>query len=813
MSVERYRSSGFLAVPCTLFRRSPACLFILMTLLLAFPLVGQAAVDGCPVGAEPLYGNVLLLEDRGGELTAAEVLALPDSRFYDTRNGIPYWGYTRSVIWLRFELANSQFLSCARWLTVGAPRLEDVQVAILRHDVWFHLQGGSDYPLELWNVAARQPRFKLNLQPGERVHVVVRVASRSAMLLYPTLWDDSTLMAEMATEQLVDGFTLGIVLLLVLVGAAIGTVMRSRLLVLSALVLLGYSTFTLVVNGYLFYWSALLPWSREVLVVLAAISYLLAYFFIYTLLGMSRLGRWFNIAVFGYVLVVVLILLQGAVGDVFWSLERFRELRYVAYILVPLALLCAIHRRVHVSWLAWLFCGLFSLQGASWLWKQLSDDVRTESGDVYSLQSSLIFVLLLICTLTFESLKLRRRERLALEEVEHLQQAENERLESQVEQRTAQLRETLNARSSLLGRISHDLRSPLNSIINYARESRASSNNDYLERIERHARQQLTLLDDLVAFSKSQLQQIELSLTPGYLFGFLQEIEEEGQFLAQRRNNVLRCELADDLPAVVNADFQLLRRVLINLLNNAAKFTRDGVIVLQIKTLSREEQGSLVRFAVRDTGVGFSVSESHGMVEAFQRGNNALGVDGFGLGLSIVDELLKQMGAELRIESAPGRGSAFSFELGLCFASEEELDNVFLESHTAEMDGDDVRIVLVDDIALTRAFLGDLLLGYGFDVTTVATAEEALLCLAEGPADLLITDQLMPGKDGWALLHESRLRYPDLPVLLYSSMPPTPPAGARQLAFDSALLKPASTDQLLDRVRSLCRRPANESDE
>ncbi|SDU30283.1 hybrid sensor histidine kinase/response regulator [Halopseudomonas salegens] len=788
-----------------LFWKKFTDLFLLLTLLSAFPLSGYAAILDCRPGVESVLDHALILEDMDRSLTPTEVAALPVGQFYTHRSSLPDWALTRSAIWLRFELGNTQTQPCSRWLTVGEPRLENIQVFLQHNETRTRLQAGSAYPLDDWSVAARQPRFRLDVPPGESLQVLVRVVSNSVMLVNPKLWDDSTLLSKVAKDQLIDGMTLGFILLMVSVALIIGVVIRSRLLLLHALVVLCYSGFTMAVNGYLFYWPALLPWSREIVAGLSAVSYLLIYFLLYTLLRLDSLHRWLNAAFLLYALITVIVLLQGIVGNFIWSLEKFDVLRFGYYILVPIALLISLYQRVRLSWLAWLLCTLLSLQGLHWLWMQFQNLAWTDDVDQYSLQSGFFFVFLLLCTLTFEALQLRRREHTAQDELIALQQAEHERLESQVEKRTSQLRESLNARSSLLGRISHDLRSPLSSIISYAQESRASSSKEYLERIERHARQQLAMLDDLVEFSRTELQQIELSLAPGYLFGFLYEIEEEGRFLAQRRNNELRCELADDLPTVVNADFQQLRRVLINLLNNAAKFTRNGTIILQVETLAPAKQDSGLRFAVRDSGPGFPVGKSHQMLEAFQRGNNSVGVEGYGLGLSIVAELLKQMDSELQIQSTPGSGSSLSFELELSFASEEELDSLFLESHTLGVHGEGYRIILVDDIALTRAFLGDLLMGYGFDVTAVETAEEALSYLADEPADLMITDQLMPGTNGWALLREVRQKHPKLPVMLYSSIPPRPPIEHQDLSFDTTLLKPASTEKLLDSIQAFCR--------
>lgn len=772
--------------------------------LLLWAPTSIAALLNCPEGKTSLYDRALLLEDVERALGAAEVLALPLSAFRSYQAGPPAWRFTQSAIWFRFSLQNRGSESCVRWLTVGESRLENVQVHTRRSGVWAFEQAGSLVPLEQWNHAARQPRFELVLQPGERVDVLVRVKSRSLMWLMPTLWGQHTLIEATSAEQMLDGVTIGAVVLIVLIGLVVGTLLRSKLLLLNGLVLLSYGAFTLSVDGYLFYLPELLPWSREVIAVLSAITFGLGYFFIFLLFRMRFLDRWFNVLVLSFVVVMVWVLLQGALGDFLVSRQRFYSLVAGVYILVPAALMLAFWRRVPVSWLAWLLCLEMSLQGGLWAWRTLSGDYELGVLDGFTLQSSVFLALLLVCTLASEARQLWRRERDASEEVAAILAAEQERLESKVEQRTAQLRESLDARSTLLGQISHDLRSPLGSILNAVHDARTGAPAIHLERIERLAGQQLGLLDDLIALSRAELQHIELSLAPGYLHGFLREIEGEGSYLAQRRNNVLRCEFAADLPAIVSADFQQLRRVLMNLLSNAAKFTSDGLIVLQVGVRSGAS-GAVLYFCVRDSGVGFPAESSYQMVRAFQRGRNATGIDGVGLGLSIVVELLKQMGSELRIDSGPEGGSVFYFEVTLEEASEEEVDFVFRENHTSGVQGDGCSILLVDDVELTRVFLSELLLGYGFDVTAVASAEQALVELEQGWVDLLISDQLMPGVDGWELLRMVRSRFPDLPALLYSSTPPSPQPSQRDLAFDAALLKPASTDALLEHIQRLCR--------
>lgn len=772
---------------------------------LATPASAAPAAVSCVPGIVPVLPLTQLLEDPSRTLDFNEVAVLGDERFFGADTQAPSLAFTHSAIWLRFRLENGASAEvCRRWLTVGEPRLENLQVYLQREGRWETMRAGSDHPLEQWAIAERQPRFLLEVDPGESIQVLVRVVSRSWMAINPRIWDGPALLEALSHSQLLDGLTLGVMLLVLPIGLVIALLTRFPLLLMNSLLLLFYFAVVVVVNGYLFYWPALLPWSREIVALLSACTFVTFLSYCFVLLRVRLLGAWLRPVFILYTLCGALILSWGAVGDFVWTRNLFILFRNVAYVLIPLAFAIALYRRVRLGWLAWFVSGLMLVQGVIEFTGHVENDVWLFGEDRLGLSSALFLAFLLICTLISGVVHARQRERKALDELTFLQQAENERLESQVQLRTRQLSDSLQARSALLARISHDLRTPLGSIIHYARELKQGPVAEQPERIERNARQQLELLDDLLEFSRSELQQIELSLQPGYLFGFLREIEEEGRYLAVRQHNRLQCVLADGLPVLVNADFRQLRRILINLLNNAAKYTRDGLILLKVESLPCPSGLFRLRFIVQDNGVGVPQDFREQLAKPFQRGSNTLTTKGFGLGLSIVSELLGQMGSELHVAENPQGGSIFSFELELESASEDEMEQFFLESHVVPTDGAERRIVLVDDVELTRTFLGDLLGGYGFDVQLASGGDEALDCLAAGPVDLLITDQIMPGMDGWALLREVRRCWPELPVLLYSASPARPGAGQQGLTFDGALLKPATTEELLARIERLC---------
>lgn len=774
-------------------------------LLLVIGLVCASAASAtsiCHVQQLELAERALVLEDRAGVLTAAQVLALPDSAFATATHEHLVRQYSHSAFWLRIQLQGGAQDECERWLTVGDPRLTDIQLHLWHNGGWQTMRGGSAYPLERWPVRSRQPTFPLELPAGQTLSVLIRVASTSMIIIEPQLWSERALLDHRQGSSLVDGMILGITLLMVPFSFIVGWLLRSRLLVVHALSVLGYAVVVSLVNGYLVYAASLLPWSRELLWGLGLLHYGLFLAYIRVLLLVRQLpaqwARTYSLFMFAVFACYLWMLVDNVEGRALQS-----SVQPLIYLLVPLTLLAGWRKRLAYSWLVYLVCGLLMLQGLVRL-LAVAGVPWQSADDKLSLASTLPGLLLLTCTLVFEVLRIRGRERRALADLDSQQQAEHERLESTVAIRTRQLRDSLQARSLLMARISHDLRSPLVSIVNYARLLPPEPVQDYPRKIERNARQQLELIDELLEFSRSELHQLEIILAPGYLYGFLREIEEEGGFLASQQGNTFECRLDAALPTLVQADFRRLRQVLINLLANAGKFTRNGEVLFEVQCLASDADTARLRFSVSDSGIGIPADERQQVLQPYWRGREAERYAGSGLGLSIVGQLLQQMDSVLVLDEARTRGSHFSFEVTFARAREEDLDVAFGAGQGMQVDGEGRQILLVDDVEQNREWLSDLLGGYGFDVTAVADAEQALMALHEAAYDLLISDQAMPGMDGWALLLAVRGRWPRLPVLLYSSAPPLrPSAYPANINFDAVLLKPSDAAELLAMIERL----------
>lgn len=780
-------------------------LLLAMTLVSA-GLLRAAPVDVCQAEQLDVMPAMQILEDPQARLSLEEVAQLPDARFSTATSKWPAQGYSRSAFWLKLQLTHASARACSRLLVVGAPRLEDIRVYQSVDGHWREAQAGSAHPLAEWpQPVARQPAFPVTLAAGQSTTLFIRVTGNFQMLLEPQLWSETALLRSQQQTYLSDGLTLGIVLLVVPFGLIVGGILRSRLLSVNAGAVLSYILLTCIVNGYLIYWPAALGWTRELLACASVTSFVLFLAYMRVLLQVARLPQ-----IIGWSYWVPL--LGCALGRVWWlKIDPVQGAQMVQASLLSFygallaTLFMAWRRRFTYNWMAWLVPGLLVSQVLMRYFFPQEQLPWQSPQSKHSLSSTLPGVALLVCTLIMEVSRSRYREKHALFSLEQQRQAEHERLESTVARRTAQLRESLAARSALMARISHDLRSPLVRIIDYSRLLHAGPNREYPATIERNARQQLELIDEMLEFSQGELEQMQLTLAPGYLYGFLKEIEEEAGFLAARQGNTFEAVLAQDLPALVEADFKRLRQVLMNLLANAAKFTRSGRIRFDVSAAPGATADSVALcFSVIDSGIGIDPQEFEQLLQPFRRGRNAQRYEGSGLGLSIVTQLLERMGSRLELQAGDQGGSRFSFRLQLNCAQEHELENGIVDSHAEPFDGQGQHVLLVDDVEQNGEWLYDLLAGYGFDVSLATNGEDALACLTQQPVDLLISDQMMPGMDGWALLRQVREHGHDCPVLLYSAVPPRRPEGyPEDLAFDAVLLKPADSRELLAWVKAL----------
>lgn len=382
---------------------------------------------------------------------------------------------------------------------------------------------------------------------------------------------------------------------------------------------------------------------------------------------------------------------------------------------------------------------------------------------------------------------------------------EQRRLEATLARKNGEFISRHSDQRRLLARITHDLRSPLQHMLNEASVIARGdmSSRDSARGIEQNVRYQLRLIDQLLEYSSRAENEPESFPEPGFLFGFLEEIKEQALILAKESGNELIVRIDRAMPDVVEADFRALQRILLNLLDNAAKCTREGEVRLLVQVRSCSEGHASLAFRVEDDGEGIGALELAELQQAFRQAGQAVGKAGVGLGLYIVSDLLRQMDSQLEYAAGEGnRGSVFHFNLDVRVCEPDAVETAYIESYVFDWNGEGCRLLIVDDSRPIRDGLAELLMGYGCDVDLHQGDAKALDAARQGEYDVLICEQGFRETRLSDLLAANQSNSMPASVLVYSSRPLDEPDEAD--AIDAISLKPVTSSHLLSLIDRMC---------
>jgi PAS domain S-box-containing protein len=363
------------------------------------------------------------------------------------------------------------------------------------------------------------------------------------------------------------------------------------------------------------------------------------------------------------------------------------------------------------------------------------------------------------------------------------------------------------AKTAFLANMSHELRTPLNAVIGYAQVLRMrhhadSALCDALGIIKQSGDHLLTLIDDILDISVVDAGRLDLCPTTIHFTTFLEGIANIIRLRAEAKHLDFQVERADTLPRWVAADERRLRQILLNLLGNAVKFTPAGRVVLRLERRdspattpsAHPSHQALLRFEVRDTGIGIAQDQIDRIFEPFEQ---VRPIDdeggGTGLGLAISRQLVQLMGGELFVESEPGRGSVFWFEAALAVTSPADEVMPPPERVITGYRGPRRRVLIADDIASNRAVLVEMLARVGFETIEAMDGRQAVHLARETRPDLILMDRRMPGLDGFQAALQIRQSAGLEKVIIMAvsaNVSEASKAACRQLGLDAFLPKP-----------------------
>jgi signal transduction histidine kinase/ActR/RegA family two-component response regulator len=373
------------------------------------------------------------------------------------------------------------------------------------------------------------------------------------------------------------------------------------------------------------------------------------------------------------------------------------------------------------------------------------------------------------------------------------------------------------AKSQFLANMSHELRTPLNAIIGYAemlQEDAEDSGDDAsvqdLNRILTAAKHLLSLINEILDLSKIESGRMDVAPTEFDAVEMLEELIDTVKPLVEQNNNVV--VLTGDLPTRAKTDAMKLRQCVLNLLSNAAKFTKNGKIEIEYsaQALNGVEQ---LCVTVRDTGIGMSKEHMSRLFQPFVQADPSITQQygGTGLGLTITRRLSQLLGGDVTVKSALGQGSAFTLHVPIDFADASAALGAAAKVDEIQGAEDAPLVIVIEDEPDARELAARALTRAGFAVQGVGGGEAGLaLARAKNPA-LVLLDIFLPDRSGWRVLqslkHDPKTQ--DIPVVVLSVNEDR--AHAMSLGAAEHIVKPADRDMLAATVMRFARkRPVGE---
>lgn len=368
------------------------------------------------------------------------------------------------------------------------------------------------------------------------------------------------------------------------------------------------------------------------------------------------------------------------------------------------------------------------------------------------------------------------------------------------------------AKSEFLANMSHEIRTPMNGVLGMAQllemTPLSEEQQEYVTALKLSGKNLLSIINNILDLSKIEAGKIEVELAEFSMHQCINDIAVTLKSAIHEKGLYLDVKVSPEIPHGLIGDQLRLKQILINLLGNAVKFTKQGGITVSVQLLDRHDDFVSVQVAVCDTGLGISPEALDKIFMPFTQedGSTTRQYGGTGLGLTISRRLAELMGGDIVVESAPGAGSSFKVTLPFATLHVVDVAEESPKKATVLWDGPILRILLVEDNPISISFETSLLKKMRHDFIVVENGRECIAALEQGRFDLVLMDIQMPGLNGEEALREIRtkeqgtaFRQPVIALTAHAL------GGEKERflveGFDGSVFKPLVIEELVDEMK------------
>jgi len=363
-------------------------------------------------------------------------------------------------------------------------------------------------------------------------------------------------------------------------------------------------------------------------------------------------------------------------------------------------------------------------------------------------------------------------------------------------------------KDNFLANMSHEIRTPMNAVVGMSHLLEKSGLTDqqkgYQETLNSSAESLLVLIDDILDLSKVEAGKLELEVLPFSLTEVVKNVENQVRLIIDESKIKLVTKLSSQIPRLLYGDSNRLRQVILNLVNNAAKFTQQGKIEISAKINSKKGKKIEIEFCVSDTGIGIDIDQQKNLFQNYSQADSSTTrqYGGTGLGLAISKNLCELMGGKIWLTSQAGVGSQFNFKVTLEYKDGTD-SNIAQELLHTRNEFDflkDKNILLVDDNDVNLMVARMILSNAGMEVVTAKDGKEAIEQLKQGRFDAILMDIQMPVMDGYQATRYIRkeMGLTNIPIIAVSANVMKPDLKkSLDSGMDAHIGKPLNVNKLL----------------